>query len=600
MKDLSDLSNQAKVSVAVLPFLNLGGDKAQEFLSDGFSEEIIHALTKVKGLRVTSRRSSFLFKDSKESLESIASKLGVDIIVEGSVFSQDGALRIKAQLIEAQEDYQLWSESWNRKRENIFELQDEIALSIADKLREQYGHLEYEDQLSEPISLSLSAYEHNLKARYYFNQWNPDSVRRAMDHWQEALKIDALMSEAHLGLADAYGFLATTQSEDFKETWRKAAYHTQEALRLNPKSAGVHYLLANQEFFTNANYSAAYKYALKAVEFDPQFPEGLQFLAFLNMLSGDLELAEGFLKRALDRDPFNSETLFYQAYYFYRKEEYAHAESLMNSLIDRNPQNLPALVCRCYVWMKQSKAGKVTELFQGAEAAIIPPGDVLGLQTLVAFMQGDSSYSSLWVELTNQAKDPMAFQQHIYVFLGLLQAGKLQEASECLTQIEAHKSSILLLAFGDPLAAPFKEHSDYQSWKKRLFGKSYPSKPENAKASLILPEELALYREQLEIIMRQEEPFLNPQLSLRSLSDQLQIPPNHLSWLLNTGFNLNFNQFVNSYRLARFKKLALDPANNHISIIGLAYESGFNSKTAFNTYFKREVGLSPKAWIDQQ
>ncbi|HCQ16362.1 MAG TPA: adenylate cyclase, partial [Cryomorphaceae bacterium] len=95
----------------------------------------------------------------------------------------------------------------------------------------------------------------------------------------------------------------------------------------------------------------------------------------------------------------------------------------------------------------------------------------------------------------------------------------------------------------------------------------------------------------------EEEPFLNPQLSLRSLAQQLQIHPNQLSWLLNEKLGKNFNEFINHYRVETFKGLATNPSNSHISLIGLAYESGFNSKTVFNTYFKKEVGMTPKEFL---
>ncbi|WP_369681505.1 helix-turn-helix domain-containing protein [Draconibacterium sediminis] len=97
----------------------------------------------------------------------------------------------------------------------------------------------------------------------------------------------------------------------------------------------------------------------------------------------------------------------------------------------------------------------------------------------------------------------------------------------------------------------------------------------------------------------EEQPFLIPNLTLRLLADQVEIHPNKLSWLLNERIGKNFNEFINYYRIEYFKQLALDPKNSHISLIGLAYESGFNSKTVFNTYFKKETGMTPKEFLKQ-
>jgi YesN/AraC family two-component response regulator len=117
------------------------------------------------------------------------------------------------------------------------------------------------------------------------------------------------------------------------------------------------------------------------------------------------------------------------------------------------------------------------------------------------------------------------------------------------------------------------------------------------KPTLLDTETADVYTDNLLRFIGEEEPFLIPNLSLRSLADQVEIHPNKLSWLLNERMGKNFNEFINHYRIEYFKKLAFNPENSHISLLGLAYESGFNSKTVFNTYFKKETGLTPKEYL---
>jgi len=134
-------------SIVVLPFVNMSSEADKEFFSDGITEEIINGLAKIENLKVTSRTSSFFFKKKNIPLKQIAEQLNVEIVLEGSVRIAGDTLRITAQLIQAKDDYHFWSESWDRKMVNVFEIQDEISLKIADKLREHIGHLEYDEHL---------------------------------------------------------------------------------------------------------------------------------------------------------------------------------------------------------------------------------------------------------------------------------------------------------------------------------------------------------------------------------------------------------------------------------------------------------------------
>ncbi|NRA49716.1 MAG: adenylate cyclase, partial [Phaeodactylibacter sp.] len=142
-------------TIAVLPFVNRSPDPANEYFCDGITEEIINALAKIEQLKVTSRTSSFQFKGKAMSVREIAAQLGVEVLLEGSIRIAGNKVRIMAQLVQAEEDFQFWSETWDRQLDDIFAIQDEISLLIADKLREQFGHFEIQDHLVEPQTDSL-------------------------------------------------------------------------------------------------------------------------------------------------------------------------------------------------------------------------------------------------------------------------------------------------------------------------------------------------------------------------------------------------------------------------------------------------------------
>ncbi|MBL4587471.1 MAG: adenylate cyclase, partial [Flavobacteriales bacterium] len=246
-------------TIVVLPFVNMSASKENEYFSDGITEEVINALARIGSLKVTSRTSAFYFKGKNIPIKKIAKELNVSTILEGSVRLSGNAIRITAQLIQAEEDFHFWSETWDRKLENIFEIQDEISLLIADKLREHFGHFEIQEHLVEKQTDSLDAYEYSLKAAYYKNKWNPDDVRKAISLYEKALELDPKHTRSLVGLGDAYSFLATCGYISFEEGWTKAATLTNQALQINDHLPDAYYQLANLAFFTECDFRKSFE-----------------------------------------------------------------------------------------------------------------------------------------------------------------------------------------------------------------------------------------------------------------------------------------------------------------------------------------------------
>lgn len=586
-------------TIAVLPFVNMSPDPDNEYFSDGMTEEIINALASIDNLKVTSRTSSFFFKNKNIPLKQVADQLGVSVILEGSVRLANNMLRISAQLIEADQDIHFWSETWDRKLENIFEIQDEISLLIADKLREQFGHLEIRDHLVERQTENLDAYAYSLKAKHHFNKWNPTDVSIALELFQKSLALDPSHTESYVGLADAYGFMATTEFMPRTEAWQKAAECTYKALSLNPQNAGAHYQLANLSFFTDFNFEDAMKHAVKSIELKPNYPEAQQFMAFLHILTGEMPAALKHLQLAININPLSHETLFYKAYYDYRNGKYSEAMVQLDECLATNPKNLPAYIVKCYCLLMLEKYEQVIDYLDSLPAEIIVPDEHLGIKCLAYIRKGDRKNDRIHVDLLeNEAKSPLSFQAHSYLFLAYANLHKHDKAFDWLEETIKMKSSILLLSYTDPLVNGLSDDPRYMKFKKLLYRQQNGFVlPKTTKEPLMDAKTAEMMKKDVITYINQEKPFLTPNLSLRALADQIQTHPNKLSWLLNEHMGKNFNDFINHYRVEYFKNLATDPSNAHISLIGLAFESGFNSKTAFNTFFKKEVGMTPVEFL---
>ena len=597
---LNGKQKRSNTTIAVLPFVNMSTSADNEYFSDGITEEIITALSKIKSLKVTSRTSSFFFKNKNVPVKQIGKELNVSAILEGSVRLSGDTMRITAQLIEAEEDFHFWSETWDRKLINVFEIQDEISLLIAEKLREQFGHFEIDEHLVEKQTDNLDAYEYSLKAKFHANMWNPEDRRIAMSLYEKALELDPNHTESYLGLADCYGFLGATGFIPAQEAWQKSAELTQKALILNDKLPGVHYQLAQISFFTQCNYAESLKQTKRALELNPNYVEAQQFISFLYIIAGEKEKSREHIEIALTIDPLSEHTNFYSGYHSYMLEDYETALGKLNLVLEKNPKNLPAHAVKCYCLLMLGRCDEVIGYFESTPAEIIVPSDTLGLTALAYAKKKDHANTAKFVEqLLEYSKAPNGFSAHSYLFLTYAVTGEKEKAFEWIGQCIKNKSALLLFNFADPLVNSLKDDARYHEFHKIIY-KLGPFNSDIQKKELLDSAAVSIHTSNLLKYIKEEKPYLDPNVSLRSLAAQIDIHPNQLSWLLNESIGKNFNEFINHYRVDAFQHLCKDPKNSHITLIGLAYDSGFNSKTVFNTSFKKETGLTPKQYLKLQ
>jgi TolB-like protein/Flp pilus assembly protein TadD/predicted Ser/Thr protein kinase len=224
-------------SIAVLPFVTMSTDPETAFFGDGMAEEILNALVKVTALRVASRTSSFAFKGRDEDLAGIARRLRVTTVLEGSVRRAGNRIRVTAQLSDAVEGFQLWSERYDRELADVFAIQDEIAASIVAALRLV---LTDRERAALPVERAdLRAYEYYLRGRQLAHQVRRDGYEGALRMYQRAVELDPAYARAYAGMADCYSWIHMYyQATD--ETLRRADDASRRALELDPGSAEAH------------------------------------------------------------------------------------------------------------------------------------------------------------------------------------------------------------------------------------------------------------------------------------------------------------------------------------------------------------------------
>ena len=291
-------------SIAVLPFLDMSPGKDQEYFCDGMAEELINSLTHIKDLRVVARTSAFSFKGKNLDIRDIGRTLNVDTVLEGSVRKAGNRLRITTQLIDVFEGYHLWSEKYDLVMDDVFAIQDEITLSIVDKLRVKLLGTEKEAILKR-YTENLEAYNFYLKGRFFTDKMTADGLHKAIKYFKQAIEQDSQYALAHTGLADSYGLLGFYDYMHPKEALAKARMAASKALEIDPALAEAHSSRGFVRLFYDWDWSAAEEDFKRAIELNPNYTPAHNWYAFCFAATGSLDKAIRENKRALELDPLS-------------------------------------------------------------------------------------------------------------------------------------------------------------------------------------------------------------------------------------------------------------------------------------------------------
>ena len=258
-------------SVAVLPFVNMSADPENEFFADGITEEILNALTRIEGLQVTARTSSFAFKGLNRDVRTIASELGVATVLEGSVRQAGNRVRITAQLVEASTGYHLFSEVYDSSLDDIFATQDEISQAIKERLEAQFGmspgarpavpsshgHVHTQDP---------EAFKAYLKGRYHWQKWTREDSVLALEHLERSAELDPSCALPFSALANLYTFLGSVGQVPPADAYPRAAAFARHALELEPGAGEGKLALGVVKTFYDWDFEAAEENLTQAIE----------------------------------------------------------------------------------------------------------------------------------------------------------------------------------------------------------------------------------------------------------------------------------------------------------------------------------------------
>jgi TolB-like protein/Flp pilus assembly protein TadD len=372
-EDLKGKTKQPVNRLAVLPFVNMSADAENEYFSDGITEELLNALSRVNGLQVTSRTSAFAFKGKDIDIREIGIQLNVDKILEGSVRKAGNRVRITTQLINAADGYHIWSENYDRHLIDIFEVQDEISSIIANKFREHLTIKEHEETLVKVPTQNIEAYTLFLKGLHFYNKITPNDVKKAIECFEKALTIEPTYAQAYAMTAACYAFLGATGQMPPKEAFQFVHKNSDKALQLDNSLAIGYSAKGSAYLFYDWKWKEAYNSLIRAIDLNPAAFGAHQLLSFYYLSTGQKKAAVEIMEKALQLDPLSPIANHYLAEAYFNAGRTDDALKQVESLLDIYPHMRVALELKGWCIGMKGDWKKTVEIFEEVHRLINHP-----------------------------------------------------------------------------------------------------------------------------------------------------------------------------------------------------------------------------------
>jgi serine/threonine-protein kinase len=385
-----DVQPQERPSIAVLPFANLSAEPEQEYFCDGVSEEIIHALAHVEGLRVVARTSSFAFKGRSEDIRQIGASLNVRTVLEGSVRKSGDRLRITAQLVDVADGCHLWSERFDRRLEDVFAIQDAISLAIVDHLK-----IELLDREKAAVvhrhTANLEAHNAYLIGLFEWNKMSPDGLARSRDLFREAIRLDPAYAPAYARLADAITSVTWWADQPPAEALSQALPLALKALELDPNLSHAFCVMGVCRGFLEWDRVVGEVCLRRAVELAPNDANAQIFLALLLTAKGSFE--ESVLRSRLAQrlDPLSPAVNVWAGSFLACAGHFNEALASLERQVAMNPQFwMPYF----FIGYALARGGRLSEARVATARAVELSGGVsitLSVLACLCYLLGDRS-----------------------------------------------------------------------------------------------------------------------------------------------------------------------------------------------------------------
>jgi len=454
-------------SLAILPLANETGEPQAEYLSDGLTESIINSLSQLPRLRVVPRATVFRYKGADADPLDAGRALGVRAVVTGRLRLVGELLVVSAELSDVALASQIWGESYRRKHEDIFTLQEQLAGEISAHLRLRLSG-EDRRRLKKRYTESGAAYDLYLRGRYFLNQRTTEWIRRAVEHFEQAIALDPRFALAHAGLADAYAFLASSTGEQPPaEFYPKAAAAARRALELDDTLAEAHTSLGFYRLLYEWDFAAAERHFRRAVELRPGYANAHDGYSFYYKATAQHERAVRACREAQRLDPLSLFAGVSLAWAFYFARDYAAAAEENRRALELDPRFIFA---HWSLGLALAQTGAHGEAAEALERAVEHSGGGLTFKAHLGYVYGLAGRrreAELLVEelahLSRTRYVPAYYTSIIH--LGL---GRHESALDHLARAFDERTGFLVFLRVEPMFDPLRQDERFKELEARV------------------------------------------------------------------------------------------------------------------------------------
>ena len=460
------LTPAATRSIAVLPFVNASPDRDNEYLSDGITDELIDALAKIGGLRVSSRTSVFALKGKPLDVRAVGALLGASVVLEGTVRKSGHKLRITAQLTSTDDGRLLWSQRYDRQLVDVFTIQDEIAGTIVSTLRATM-FADLSEHVPRRYTKNIQAYGLYLKGRYAWNKRTQEGVAEAIRYFEQAIAEDPNYAPAYAGLADSYSLDVDYRAVPVAEPFERAKMYARKALALDEAVPSAHASLAWSLFIYDWDWDGAERAFRRAIELNPRYASAHQWFAFMLASRGEHEAALLEGHTALELDPASVSIRRGVGWLYYYARRYDQARDHLARAIEMNPMAVESHRILAITLAQQGEVRDAERVLR--EALTLPAAGAYTraeLGWLLARSGRPAEAEALLTELHAVARDqyvsPVPFA---ILHIGL---GNLDTALDWAERAYAERRGWLAYLKVNPIFDPLREHPRFAALVQRM------------------------------------------------------------------------------------------------------------------------------------